>query len=264
MADHPPIALTIAGSDSGGGAGIQADLRTFHQFGVHGTSVLTAVTAQNTVGVRAVEPISPGLVRDQLAALAEDLPPAAIKSGMLFDTEIVEAVAEGLVAFADTPYVLDPVMVATSGDRLIDERAQEALLELLVPTATVVTPNLGECRALTGLDVATVDDMERAAEALLQLGARAVLLKGGHLAGDLSVDLLMGHGIERTWTRKRLSTRHTHGTGCTLSAAIAAGLARGRGLESATDDAVSFLVRAIESAPGLGKGHGPLNHFVRP
>lgn len=264
MVQTPPVALTIAGSDSGGGAGIQADLRTFHQFGVYGTSVLTAITAQNTVGVMAVEPVSVETVRAQLAAVRDDLPPAAVKSGMLFDMGIVEAVAEGIDALPGRPYVLDPVMISTSGHRLIDEDAQGALLAHLVPRATIVTPNLQECTALTGLSIGSIADMEKAAEGLLDAGANVVLLKGGHLPGNAAVDLLVGPRIRRLWRRPRLSTPHTHGTGCTLSAAIAAGLAKGRDLEQAIDDAIGFLVRAIETAPGLGSGHGPLNPFVRP
>jgi hydroxymethylpyrimidine/phosphomethylpyrimidine kinase len=264
LVQTPPVALTIAGSDSGGGAGIQADLRTFHQFGVYGTSVVTAITAQNTVGVTAVEPVSVETVRAQLAAVRDDLPPSALKSGMLFGTGIIEAVAEGIDGLPETPYVLDPVMISTSGHRLIDEDAQAALLAHLVPRAAVVTPNLHECAVLTGLSIESIDDMKNAAERLVLAGANAVLLKGGHLPGDEVADLLVGPGIERLWRRPRLSTPHTHGTGCTLSAAIAAGLAKGRALEQATCDALGFLVRAIETAPGLGSGHGPLNPFVRP
>src|SRR6266550_3968167 len=256
------IALTIAGSDSGGGAGIQADLKTFHQFGVFGTSVITAVTAQNTVGVLAWEPVSEALVTRQLDALAADLPPAAVKSGMLASAALVEAVAAGITRHRLPNYVLDPVMVATSGDRLLDRDAERLVARRLVPLATVVTPNLDEAAALVGGEVRTPDDMERAGRALVQLGARAALVKGGHLVGDVVVDVLIADGIARRFTRPRLETTSTHGTGCTLSAAVAAGLALGRPLERAVEDALDFVHRAIAAAPGLGQGHGPLNHFV--
>ena len=184
------IALTIAGSDSGGGAGIQADLKTFHQFGVFGTSVITAVTAQNTCGVRAWEAVSPALVTAQLAALAEDLPPAAVKSGMLGSAAVTGAVADALTHHGLPNYVLDPVMVASSGDRLLDADAERVMAERLVPLAQLVTPNLDEAAILAGCEVRSVDAMERAAGVLLERGARAALVKGGHLAGDVVVDVL--------------------------------------------------------------------------
>ena len=256
------IALTIAGSDSGGGAGIQADLKTFHQFGVFGTSVITAVTAQNTVGVRAWEPVPVSLVTRQLDALLEDLPPAAVKSGMLGAAPLVEAVAAGIARREVANYVLDPVMVATSGDRLLDRDAERLIVRLLVPLAALVTPNLDEAHVLVGEPVRTPDDMERAARALVRLGARAALVKGGHLEGAEVVDVLVEGTQVRRFTRPRLETTSTHGTGCTLSAAIAAGLALGRPLERAVIDGLDFVHRAMAAAPGLGRGHGPLNHFV--
>jgi hydroxymethylpyrimidine/phosphomethylpyrimidine kinase len=258
------IALTIAGSDSGGGAGIQADLKTFHQFGVFGTSVITAVTAQNTIGVRAWEALPVALVTQQLDALADDLPPRAVKSGMLGSAEVVEAVAAGIARRGLPNYVLDPVMVATSGDRLLDRDAEHVIARRLVPLATLVTPNLDEAAILVGggETVRTVADMERAGRALVKLGARAALVKGGHLAGTEVVDVLVSDGTVRRFTRPRIDTTSTHGTGCTLSAAITAGLAHGRPLEGAVEDALGFVHRAMAAAPGLGKGHGPLNHFV--
>ena len=256
------IALTIAGSDSGGGAGIQADLKTFHQFGVFGTSVVTAVTAQNTVGVRAWEAVSVLLVTSQLDAVADDLPPVAVKSGMLGSAAIVAAVADGITRRALPNYVLDPVMVATSGDRLLDADAERLIAQRLVPLATLVTPNLDEAEVLTAETVRTPDEMERAGRALVRLGAKAVLVKGGHLAGDEIVDVLIADGIARRFTRPRLETTSTHGTGCTLSAAVAAGLALDRPLERAVRDALDFVGRAMAAAPALGRGHGPLNHFV--
>src|SRR2546426_238744 len=256
------IALTIAGSDSGGGAGIQADLKTFHQFGVFGTSVITAVTAQNTVGVRGWEPVPAELVTRQLDALADDLPPSAVKSGMLGSARLVGAVADGIARRRLPNYVLDPVMVATSGDRLLDRDAERLIVRRLVPLTALVTPNLDEAAVLVGGSVRTPDDMERAGRALVQLGARAALVKGGHLAGEEVVDVLVADGAARRFARPRLETTSTHGTGCTLSAAVVAGLALGRPLERAVEDALDFVHRAIAAAPGLGQGHGPLNHFV--
>lgn len=258
-----PIALTIAGSDSGGGAGIQADLKTFHAFGVYGTSALTAITAQNTVGVRAVHPIPGTVVRAQIDAVADDLPPAAVKSGMLATLDLVGTVAEALDALDLTDnYVLDPVMVASSGDRLLDRDAESAVAGRLVPRARIVTPNLDECAILVRGSVETVDDMEAAAGALVAAGARAALVKGGHLAGHTVVDVLHDGREVIRYQRPRVLTRGAHGTGCTLSAAIAAGLAHGRPLRRAVEDALDFVHRALASAPGLGAGNGPLDHFV--
>ncbi len=258
-----PIALTIAGSDSGGGAGIQADLKTFHRFGVYGTSALTAITAQNTIGVSAVHPIPPDIVRAQIDAVAKDLRPAAFKTGMLATAEMAQTVARSVRDHELDRYVMDPVMVATSGDRLLDEEAEATLGAELLPLAAVVTPNLHEARILTGLPVESIEEMGAAARALVEMGARAALVKGGHLEGD-AVDLLWNGHRERVWRKARVATDHTHGTGCTLSAAIAAGLALGRDLQEAVDRAIRFVARAIESAPGLGSGHGPVDHFASP
>jgi len=258
-----PTALTIAGSDSGGGAGIQADLKTFHAFGVFGTSAICAITAQNTTGVRAVQAVPVEMVRAQIAAVAEDLPPAACKTGMLATRQLVEAVATAIEAHALPAYVLDPVMVATSGDRLLDADAEGAVARRLVPLAALVTPNLDEAAILTGQSVTDVAGMERAARALVGMGAAAALVKGGHLEGREAVDVLCTRdGAVRTFSHARLDTTSTHGTGCTLSAAVTAGLAHGRSLERAVEDALTWLHRAIATAPGLGQGHGPLNHFV--
>jgi hydroxymethylpyrimidine/phosphomethylpyrimidine kinase len=261
MPDPHPIALTIAGSDSGGGAGIQADLKTFHAHGVFGTSALTAITAQNTLGVTAVHSIPIGVVRAQIEAVASDLPPQALKSGMLATAELVETVADAIESYGLPNYVVDPVMVATSGDRLLDADAEESLATHLLPLASVVTPNLHEAQILTGLEVHSIPEMRNAARALVELGAGAALVKGGHLGGD-AVDLLWDGSEERLWRKPRLDTPHTHGTGCTLSAAITAGLARGLPLIYATERAVQWVARAIESAPRLGAGHGPVNHFA--
>jgi hydroxymethylpyrimidine/phosphomethylpyrimidine kinase len=257
------LALTIAGSDSGGGAGIQADLKTFHQFGVFGTSVITAVTAQNTIGVRAWEAVAPGLVRAQLEAVLQDLPPAAVKSGMLGEREVVTTVAAAIREYRLDRYVLDPVMVATSGDVLLRPDAVSAVREELLPLAALVTPNLDETRLLLESDVSSADAMMVAAERLVrELGAQAALVKGGHLPGNQVVDVLFADGVHRTFENARVDTTSTHGTGCTLSAAVAAGLAQGRELAEAVTMAIDFVRRAMQEAPQLGHGHGPLNHFV--
>lgn len=264
MTDTPrTIALTIAGSDSGGGAGIQADLKTFARFGVFGTSAITAVTAQNTLGVRGWERVSPALVRAQIDAVAEDLRPAAVKSGMLGDAEVVRAVAEGLRTHRLAPYVLDPVMVASSGDPLLEPDAVASIVEQLFPLATLVTPNLDEVALLTGERVTDVAGMERAARLLVERhGASAALVKGGHLAGDELVDVLFDGTRLRRFVHARVATPSTHGTGCTVSAAIVASLALGATLEAAVETSLSYVARALATAPGLGSGHGPLNHFA--
>jgi hydroxymethylpyrimidine/phosphomethylpyrimidine kinase len=257
------IVLTIAGSDSGGGAGIQADLKTFARFGVFGASVITAVTAQNTRGVRGWERVSPALVGAQIDAVAEDLRPAAIKSGMLGDAEVVQAVAAGVRRHALAPYVLDPVMAATSGDALVTADAIGATVRELFPLATLVTPNLDEVALLLGARPTEVLGMEHAARALVERhGAGAALVKGGHLEGDDLVDVLFDGRSMRRFSHRRIRTSSTHGTGCTLSAAIAASMASGDGLEAAVERGLEYVARAIASAPGLGGGHGPLNHFA--
>lgn len=256
------IALTIAGSDSGGGAGIQADLKTFHQFGVFGTSVIVAVTAQNTRGVRSVHEVPAELVQDQLAVLAEDLPPAALKTGMLASSALVRQVAGAIGGYGWRRVVVDPVMVATSGDRLLDPGAEAVILEQLLPLATLVTPNLEEAALLSGIAIHDVESMERAGRRILESGADAVLVKGGHLAGPALVDVLVSARGSRHFSHPRIPTTSTHGTGCTLSAAITAGLALGRDLDAAVSDALAYVQRALAAAPGLGGGRGPLNHGV--
>lgn len=257
------IALTIAGSDSGGGAGIQADLKTFQRFGVYGTSVITAITAQNTRGVSAWEPVSSGLVRAQIDALASDLPLAAFKTGMLGSAEVTSAVAAGIREHSWSNYVLDPVMVATSGDILVEQAAIEVIRTELIPRASLVTPNLHEAAILCGEEISDEDDMARAAEKIVNdLGAQAVLLKGGHLdSGDRVIDILYD-GDVRAFRGRRIETTSTHGTGCTLSAAITAFLANGESLHAAVRRAIDYLHNAIATAPGLGSGHGPLNHLA--
>jgi hydroxymethylpyrimidine/phosphomethylpyrimidine kinase len=258
------VALTIAGSDSGGGAGIQADLKTFHAYGVFGTSAITAVTVQNTLGVRGYHAIPAEVVRAQIKAVAEDFAPAACKTGMLATRELVLTIATAIQEHALPHYVLDPVMVATSGDRLLDADAERAVLERLLPLAVLVTPNLDEASLLTGTTVDSVRAMEQAARALVAAGAGAALIKGGHLTSGGVTDVLFDGTELRAFHRPRIQTRSTHGTGCTLSAAIAAGLARGLSLPDAVESGLGYVHRAIERAPNLGRGNGPLNHLVAP
>ncbi len=257
-------ALTIAGSDSGGGAGIQADLKTFAACGVYGTSAVTAVTAQNTLGVTAWEPVSTELVIAQIEAVGADLPPAAVKTGMLATAAIVEAVA-ATIAELDLPnLVVDPVMLATGGDRLLLEDAVAAIKAELLKLAEVVTPNVPEAEVLTGSSIRTLDDMRAAARRIRTLGPRVVVVKGGHLpAGDLVIDVVCTPEKEFDLRGPRFDTRHTHGTGCTFAAAIAAYLALGQPADEALRLARAYLEGAIRHAPGLGGGHGPLDHFWR-
>lgn len=254
-----PVALTIAGSDSSGGAGIVADLKTFEAHGVWGTVALTAVTAQNTLGVQAVEAISPELVRAQIASVVSDLGVAAAKTGMLASAEIVESVAMTVAQLGVQPLVVDPVMVASTGGRLLDPDAVEAVCDLLLPRATVLTPNLAEAAVLTGFEVADRAGMERAARALAELGPEVVLVKGGHLGGDDSPDCLLVAGEAPIWLEgPRLATRGAHGSGCVLSAAICAELARGMEPADACVAAKRFVERAIEAGPALGEGVVPV------
>jgi hydroxymethylpyrimidine/phosphomethylpyrimidine kinase len=245
-----PVALTIAGSDAGGGAGIQADLRTFQQLGVFGTSVVTAVTAQNRAGLVAAQPMSAVLVGQQLDAVATDLLPRAVKTGMLATAEIVAAVAAGLARHRLPNYVLDPVLVATSGGRLLEPAGEPLLRARLLPLAELVTPNLDEAEALTGAAVRTPEQMESAARALIAAGAKAALVKGGHLAGATLVDVLVSPRGVRRFTHPRIAGPSVHGTGCLLSAAIAAGLARQADLEAAVAGAVELVQREIATARG--------------
>jgi len=253
-----PIALTIAGSDPSGGAGIQADLKTFHQFGVYGEAVITLLTVQNTVRVSRVEAMDPALVLEQLAAVLEDIPPGAAKSGALGSAEMVAAVARAAADFS-FPLVVDPVMVSKHGLSLLPQEAAAAIRDLLLPRAFLITPNIPEAEALSGLKIAGLDDAQRAAERLIALGAHAVLVKGGHLEGD-AVDILFDGSDWHEFTAPRVDTRHTHGTGCTYSAAITAGLAQGLDLAAAVGQAKRFIHEAIRTGPGLGRGCGPVNH----
>jgi hydroxymethylpyrimidine/phosphomethylpyrimidine kinase len=255
--------LTIAGSDSGGGAGIQADLKTFSAFGVYGMSVLTSITAQNTRGVSGIHDLPAPFVALQLDAVLTDLGADAVKTGMLSNAEIVQAVSEKLLQHQAKYLVVDPVMVAKSGDSLLNKDAREALRKLLLPLATVVTPNLPEAQALSERKIATVQEMKQAAEIIHGLGPQYVLIKGGHLPGE-ALDVLFDGRTFAEFSSRRIRTRHTHGTGCTFSAAIAAGLALGRSLPDSISVAKKYVTRAIQHSLPLGQGHGPLNHLVKP
>jgi len=257
-------ALTIAGSDPSGGAGIQGDLKTFAAHGVYGMAVITALTAQNTVGVRGAYDVPPDFVRAQLEAVLDDLPVGAAKTGMLSVPETIEAVASVLGSRPLPFLVVDPVMVATSGDSLLRDDAVDVIVARLFPLATLITPNVPEAQRLTGMRIGTVSEMREAAEALVGLGACAVLITGGHLdpEGDRVVDLLHAEGAFHEFGAARLATPHTHGTGCALAAAIAAHLALGAALPDAVARARAFVRRGIEHAVVLGRGANPLNHLA--
>jgi hydroxymethylpyrimidine/phosphomethylpyrimidine kinase len=253
--------LIVAGSDSGGGAGIQADIKTVTMLDCYAATAITALTAQNTEGVFGVLPIPPEFIRRQIEVVLDDIGADAVKTGMLHDRAVIETLAAVLAErAAAVPLVVDPVMAAKGGARLIDPDAVEALKQLLIGRATVLTPNLPEAEILCGMAIGDVAAMRAAGETLLALGCRAVLVKGGHLAGDIVSDVLVTNAGAKVWESLRLETRHTHGTGCTLASAIAAGIAQGLDIESAVERARDYVQRAIASAPGLGHGHGPLDH----
>ncbi len=252
--------LIAAGSDSGGGAGIQADIKTVTALGAYAMTAITALTAQDTTGVHAIHPVPPGFIAAQLACVLADIGADAIKTGMLGDDATIAAVAAAIPA--GIPFVLDPVMVAKGGARLLPEDAVAALIARLIPLATVLTPNIPEAELLTGHPIATPDAMHEACRRLLALGVPAVLLKGGHLDGPDAIDLLATADALIEMRSPRIDTRHTHGTGCTLASAIATGLAQGMALEPAIRRARAYVHAAIAAAPGFGRGHGPLNHTV--
>jgi len=255
-----PVALSIAGSDPSGGAGIQADLKTFHQFGVYGTAAITLITVQNSTGVERVECLAPDLVMQQIRAVMSDIPPGAAKTGALGNREVIEAIA-AMAGVFPFPLVVDPVMVSKHGSPLLTPDAIETLKSCLLPHAFLLTPNLDEAGLLTGRDVRDPGDMRNAATMLAAMGPKAVLVKGGHLAND-ATDILLHQGEWAEFTAPRIETRHTHGTGCTYSAAITALLARGEDLHQAVRKAKRFISEAIRTAPGLGSGSGPVNHWA--
>ncbi len=255
------VALTIAGSDPSGGAGIQADLKTFHQFGVYGEAVLTLLTVQNTQRVFRVEAMACDLVAEQIRAVLDDIPPQAAKTGALGSAEVVEAIAELARSFA-FPLVVDPVMISKQGGRLLSQKAEEVLKRKLLPHAFLVTPNIPEAEALAGIEIRTEKEMNEAGDRILEYGCKAVLVKGGHLTGE-PVDILRWPGDRGSrYAGSRVPTKHTHGTGCTYSAAITAGLALGKTLPEAVLLSREYVQRAIETAPQLGSGMGPVNHFA--
>ena len=255
-----PRAMTIAGSDSGGGAGIQADLKTFAALGVYGTSVITAVTAQNTVAVNGIAEIPADMVSAQIDTVMSDIGTDAVKTGMLAHSGIIEAVAERIQALDMPNVVVDPVMVAKSGDRLLREEAVDAYRTRLIPRALVVTPNIPEAEALVGFTIETDDDVRHAARAIAAMGARNIVIKGGHREGPVT-DVLYSEGRFHDFTSVRIESKNTHGTGCTFASAIAAHLARGCTVEDAVLYAKEYVSAAIEAAFPIGRGHGPLNHF---
>jgi hydroxymethylpyrimidine/phosphomethylpyrimidine kinase len=258
------VALTIAGSDSGGGAGIQADLKTFAAFGVFGTSVITALTAQNTLGVRAVAEVQPAFVRAQLDAISEDFALASAKTGMLARRPIIETVAMHLRSRRLRNLVVDPVMVAASGDVLLAPDAVAAMRELMLPLAALLTPNVREAEILSGIAIKDVATMHLAARAIVEMGAKAVLVKGGRLGGSTSVDVLCHGSTIRELSAPRVTVSRAHGTGCTLSAAIAAAMALGLQLEYAIQTAKLYVTRALATAERVGHGATPLNHLIKP
>ncbi len=267
MSDAPKgRVLVIAGSDSGGGAGIQADIKTITALGGYAATAITAVTVQNTLGVTGVHPIPLDVIAAQARAVLDDIGADAIKTGMLGDAAVVETVAAAIDHAGGVPAVVDPVMVAKGGAPLLAEAAIGAVKTLMIPRAALLTPNAPEAAALTGLAGETTDDLRRVGEALLALGAKAVLMKGGHVAGERVVDVLMTPDGETTFEGERIETRHTHGTGCTLASACATGLAQGLPLERAVARAWNYVHEAMLRAPGLGGGHGPLDHgwMLRP
>ncbi len=256
-----PRALTIAGSDSGGGAGIQADLKTFAALGVYGASALTAITAQNTLGVTDVLELPTTLIESQIDAVVSDIGADAVKTGMLSSSAIIETVAAKLNERGLTTLVVDPVMVAKGGDRLLREDAVEALRSALVPMAGVVTPNVPEAEVLTGLDIKSIEDSKTAARILVdEIGARSAVVKGGHLDGP-ATDVLYDGSNFVTFTSERIDTPNTHGTGCTFASAVAAGLAKGLDVQDSVRQAKDYVTSAIRTNFPMGNGHGPLNHF---
>ncbi len=253
-------AMTIAGSDSGAGAGIQADLKTFAAFGVYGTSVLTAITAQNTLRVTDVLELPTSIVASQIDAILSDIGTDAVKTGMLSSSAIIRTVADKLREHHIVNLVVDPVMVAKSGDKLLQDEAVEAMRTRLIPLAAVVTPNAPEAQVLTGRKIESLDDARTAAGELVAMGARVAVVKGGHLQGP-ATDIMYDGREFRAFTHQRLDTTSTHGTGCTFASAVAAGLARGTPVRDAVSQAKAYVTAAIRNAFPMGKGHGPLNHF---
>lgn len=260
-------ALTIAGSDCSGGAGIQADIKTMSALGVYAATAITSITVQNTKGVQAVHGVNPLIVADQIKAVMDDIKPDAVKIGMVNDCATIHAIADTLTFYPNIPIVIDPIMMSTSGFRLMKQDALELFCHSLLPMSTLLTPNLPEAEILSNMKLNSIDDMDIAAQRILSLGCKAVLIKGGHMTGDRKIDrLYMANGIVQTFTRKTIDTQNTHGTGCTLSSAITSFIARGRELADAIAAAKNYLSQALEAGKDIhiGEGHGPVNHLFNP
>lgn len=255
------IALTIAGSDSGGGAGIQADIKTFQELGVFGTTAITAITDQNTHGVYGIHEVPPKFVQQQLETILDDFSIKAIKTGMLFSAEIIESVAESL-KYSQIPLIVDPVMIAKGGANLLQDAAIKALVEKLFPYTTICTPNIPEAEILTGIRIKDAKDMEKAAQKMLRMGVQCVVIKGGHLEGEQATDRIYTQQQFFSLTTPRIETKDTHGTGCTFSAALTANIAKGLSLQAAIVEAKKFIHLAISTPLHIGNGHGPTNHFA--
>jgi hydroxymethylpyrimidine/phosphomethylpyrimidine kinase len=256
-------ALTIAGSDSGGGAGIQADLKTFQELDVFGMTAITAITAQNTLGVQGVYPLSLEALKLQIDSVAEDLSPHAVKTGMLFNADMIRLVSQQVIHYGWENLIVDPVMVAKGGQSLLQAEAVEALITHLIPLAKVITPNIPEAEVLTGIEIRTLEDRKDAAMRLYELGAKFVMVKGGHdSTSDTVVDLLFDGQSFHYFEGQRKDTKHTHGTGCTFAAAITAEISKGKSVTNAVQTAKAFIQAAIENQLGIGSGHGPTNHWA--
>ncbi len=261
MASHKGRVLVIAGSDSGGGAGIQGDIKTITALGGYAATAITALTAQNTLGVFGIHDVPDDFIRQQITLVMDDIGADAFKTGMLHKASVIETVADSIKSYTNTiPFVLDPVMFAKGGAALLQPDAIDVLKKRLIPLASIITPNIPEAEYLAGMPIHSKDDMEQAAQRILQLGCKAVLLKGGHLTGDTVWDMLVSNTQQESFNQPRLNTPHTHGTGCTLASAIATGLAQNLPLPAAVARARAYVRKAIESAPKFGKGHGPLGH----
>ncbi len=260
MRNYKIPTLTIAGSDSSGGAGIQADLKTFSAIGTYGMSVITAITAQNTHGVFLVEDISEEMIKKQMELVFEDIPPKGVKIGMVSSPDIILAIVEGLKKYKPEYLIVDPVMISKSGYSLLKPEAKENLIKYLIPLAYIVTPNTMEAEEITGMSIKTVEDMKKVGEKILELGPKYVLMKGGHLDGD-AVDILLGKDLFRIFKEKRLDRKNTHGTGCTISSAITSHLALGYSVEKAVELSKKYITEAIRNSFDIGGGVGPVNHF---
>jgi hydroxymethylpyrimidine/phosphomethylpyrimidine kinase len=256
------IALTIAGSDASGGAGIQADLKTFQAHGVFGMSAITAVTVQNTQKVYDIQEVRPAVVHDQIMRVFEDTAVDVIKIGMVSSIELIEAIADALTQLSPPPIILDPVMISKSGDALLKPDAQKALITHLFPLAEAVTPNLYEAELLARIKIKTIEDMKQAAMNMIENGAKKTVIKGGHLDGDVARDLVYDGSTQRELTAPKIDSKNTHGTGCTFSSALAANIALGKDFFTAADAAKKYITEAIRTAPDIGHGSGPLNHMV--